>query len=60
MKAKIAAWREHVNARIDYWMMAEHMAVGAGLDADAAWCAYIRTHFEELLECLNALERAAA
>ena len=60
MKEKIAAWRKHVEARIDYWAQTERVATDTGLDADAAWCAYLRTHFEELLESLDELERVAA
>jgi len=60
VKKKIDAWRKHVQARIDYWVKAEACAAAAKLDADAAWCAYLRSHFEELLQCLDELERAAA
>ena len=60
MREKIAAWRKHVELRIAYWTQAERVATDLKLDADAAWCAYLRTHFEELLQCLDELERAAA
>jgi hypothetical protein len=60
MKERIAADRLKVMGRISDWTVIEEVCTRLGLDADAAYCAYLRTHLEELLECLGEMERLAA
>jgi hypothetical protein len=60
VKEHIAKWRELVRERIEYWRFAEKITLRAGLQDDAPHCAYKRACFEELLKCLDELEKVAA
>jgi hypothetical protein len=60
VKERIAADRVKVQERIARWTSIEEVCTRVGLDDDAAYCAYIRSHLDELLDCLGAMERVTA
>ena len=55
-----AVWREFAEARAAYWKLAEEVATRTGLVSEAAHCALRHWEFRELLDLIDALEKAAA
>jgi hypothetical protein len=60
VRDRIAADREYVKGRITEWRFFENLLKRLGLAEDTVWCARRRTQWEELLECLDEMERVAA
>ena len=57
MRRKIAVWKEFVGERIAFWTFETQVAESAGLLRDVPYCAWKRAQFEELLECLERMEK---
>lgn len=53
LAGRIKKWAEFVEERIAYWRFAQQVAEGAGLLSDVPYCAWKRSQFEELRECLD-------
>jgi hypothetical protein len=58
VRERIVVDREYVQGRIAELRFFEKVAERLGFDEDAARCAHWRAQWEELLECLDEMEKA--